>query len=142
MMSENQQFDTGRDTRSLLTPLGCLFISISVRHGRPLAAHSDEVLFSSEFEKAFFRGEPESGVCRRWGSSSEGEFRARLQWRMNETIDLSLCGETAHEYRALTGETGRDGNQDEKRGASLRDCTGGWRSGGGGGGVGEGEELR
>lgn len=101
--------------------------------------------FSSEFEKAFFRGEAESGACRRSGSSSEGEFRARLQRRMNETIDLSLCGETAHEYRALTGETGRDGNQDEKRWARLRDCTGGWRSGGGsggGGGRGSGESIK
>lgn len=70
-----------------------------------------------------------------------GEFRAQLQWKMNERIDLSLW-ETAHEYWALTGEREsvrererdikrrrprrerqRDRNQNEKWGTRLKDCT-------------------
>lgn len=79
--------------------------------------------------KRAFRGGPESGACRRSCSSLEGEFRAQLQWKMNEIIDLSLW-ETVHEYRALTREARRDGNQDEKWGTRLKDCAAKEKEGG------------
>lgn len=102
-----------------------------MRRRKAVWRHIQTRWFSSEHEKAFFRGEPESVACQRSASSSEGEFRARLQWRMNEPIDRSLCGGTVHEYRALTGATGTDGNQDEK----ARGEAEGLHCGGGDGGA-------
>lgn len=63
---------------------------------------------------------------------------------MNEPIDRSLCGGTVHEYRALTGATGTDGNQDEKaRGeAEGLHCGGGDGATGGRGGKEEAQVSR
>lgn len=108
------------------TPLGCLFIAVSVQRRRPLAAHSGQVGLPLSQKRPF---PPRSGACRRSAPPSEGEFSDRLQWRMNEPIDLSLCGETAHEYRALTGATGR--MRSEGRGWEIA-RGGGVRRGGGG----------
>lgn len=87
-----------------------------------------------ELKKAF-KGEHKSSthkcICRKMYRCLWGEFRAQLQWKMNETIDLSLW-ETTHEYWAITRdrvrERGRlrrvrDRNQNEKWGTRLKDCT-------------------
>ena len=86
-----------------------------------------------ELQKSFKGEQKSSCICQRMCRCLWGEFRAQLQWRMNESIDLSLW-ETTHEYWALTREShrerdvkrrrpGRDRNQNEKWGTRLNDCT-------------------
>lgn len=51
-----------------------------------------------------------------------GGFRARLQWAINEIIDLSLW-ETTPEYWASSAGSQRDGRENEKWGTRLSDCS-------------------
>lgn len=51
-------------------------------------------------------------------SVGEGSSWPSYSWKMNEIIDLSLW-ETTHEYWALTRDSQRDGNQNEKWGTTA-----------------------
>lgn len=51
-------------------------------------------------------------------SVCEGSSWPGYSWKMNEIIDLSLW-ETTHEYWALTRDSQRDGNQNEKWGTTA-----------------------